>query len=170
VDAAPEPPLAGRHETLAEAMDAAVAAFGAREAYVDGARRMTFAEWIAAADGVATELATRGVRPGDVVVIALPPSIDYAIAYAAIVRLGAVASGLNLRLGPREVAAICACAPPVLAFVDEQAPLTGLPDGIKSLSRRELAEAARRVPSRAWRGRSSDPVVIIWTSGTTGVP
>jgi acyl-CoA synthetase (AMP-forming)/AMP-acid ligase II len=170
VDAAPEPPLAGRHETLAEAMDAAVATFGDHEAYVEGARRITFAAWIAAADGVAAELAARGVHSGDVVVIALPPSIDYAIAYAAIVRLGAVASGLNLRLGPREVAAICACAPPVLAFVDEQAPLTGLPDGIKSLSRRELAEAARRTSPPTCRGRSSDPVVIIWTSGTTGVP
>jgi acyl-CoA synthetase (AMP-forming)/AMP-acid ligase II len=170
VDDAPAPPLAGRHETLAQAMDAAVTAFGDHEAYVDGARRITFAEWIAAADGVAAELGARGVRPGDVVVIALPPSIDYAIAYAAIVRLGAVASGLNLRLGPREVAAICACAAPVLAFVDEYAPLTGLPDSIPSLSRRELAASARRLPLPARRGRSSDPVVIIWTSGTTGVP
>jgi acyl-CoA synthetase (AMP-forming)/AMP-acid ligase II len=170
VDAAPAPPLVGRHDTLAEAMDAAVAAFGDHEAYVEGARRITFAEWTAAADGVAAELAARGVRPGDVVVVALPPSIDYAIAYAAIVRLGAVASGLNLRLGPREVAAICACAPPVLAFVDEQAPLAGLPDGVEALSRHELAAAAGRASPPVRRGRSSDPVVIIWTSGTTGVP
>ena len=127
-------------------MDAAVAAFGAREAYVDGTRRITFAEWIDAADGVAGALAARGVKPGDVVAIALPPSIDYAIAYAAIVRAGAVASGLNLRLGPREVTAICACAPPVLAFVDERAPLTGLPDGIELVTRHELAAAARGAP------------------------
>jgi len=38
---------------MADAMDAAVATFGACEAYVDGPRRVTFAEWIAAADGVA---------------------------------------------------------------------------------------------------------------------
>jgi acyl-CoA synthetase (AMP-forming)/AMP-acid ligase II len=170
VDDAPTPPLVGRHETMSEAMDAAVAAFGDREAYVDGARRISFAEWIGAADGVAAELAARGVHPGDVVAIALPPSIEYAIAYAAIVRRGAVASGLNLRLGPREVVAICACALPVLAFVDERAPLTGLPDGIESLSRAEVAAAARRAPLPPRRGRSSDPVVIIWTSGTTGVP
>jgi acyl-CoA synthetase (AMP-forming)/AMP-acid ligase II len=164
------PPLVGRHETLADAMDAAVAAFGEREAYVDGERRITFAEWVAAADGVGAELADRGVRAGDVVVIALPPSIEYAIAYAAIIRLGGVASGINLRLGPREVAAICSCAPPALAFVDEHAPLAGLPDKVETLSRRELATAARRSPLPARRGRASDPVVIIWTSGTTGVP
>jgi acyl-CoA synthetase (AMP-forming)/AMP-acid ligase II len=151
-------------------MDAAVATFGSQEAYVDGALRLTFTEWMAAADGVAAELAQRGVRPGDVVAIALPPSIDYAVAYAAIVRLGAVASGLNLRLGPREVAAICACAPPALAFVDKHAPLAGLPDGIERLTRHELAGATRRAPVPPRRGRSSDPVVIIWTSGTTGEP
>jgi acyl-CoA synthetase (AMP-forming)/AMP-acid ligase II len=164
------PPLAGHHETLAEAMDTAVAAFGEREAYVERGRRITFAEWVAAADGVAAELAARGVQPGDVVAIALPPSIDYAVAYAALVRLGAVASGINLRLGPREVAAICSCAPPVLAFVDEDAPLAGLPDGLGSLPRRALVRATSRVPLPARRGRSSDPVVIVWTSGTTGVP
>jgi acyl-CoA synthetase (AMP-forming)/AMP-acid ligase II len=164
------PPLVGQHETLAEAMDAAVAAFGDREAYVDGERRITFAAWIAAADGVAAELVSRGVRTGDVVAIALPPSIDYAIAYAAVVRLGAVASGINLRLGPREVAAICSCAPPTLAFVDERAPLAGLPDDLGSLSRRDLAMAAHGSPLPHRRGNSSDPVVIIWTSGTTGVP
>ena len=166
----PVPPLVGRHATLSEAMDAAVIAFGDAEAYVDGTRRITFAEWIAAADGVAASLAARGVRPGDVVVIALPPSIDYAIASAAIVRLGAVASGINLRLGPREVAAICACAPPVLAFVDERAPLAGLPDDVKRVTRLEITDAARGAREPAPRGRSSDPVVIIWTSGTTGVP
>src|ERR1700710_836623 len=151
-------------------MAAAVAAFGDREAYVEGARRITFAAWMAAADGVAAELAARGVRRGDVVAIALPPSIDYAIAYAAIARLGAVASGLNVRLGPREVEAICACAPPALAFVDEQAPLAGLPSGIEVLAGPELAAAASRAPLTASRGRSSEPVVIIWASGTTGVP
>lgn len=151
-------------------MDAAVEAFGDREAYVDGARRLTFAEWIAAADGVAAQLAARGVGPGDVVAIALPSSIDYAIAYAAIARLGAVASGLNLRLGPREVAAITARATPKVVVVDDGAPLGGLAPEVVRLTRRELAgaraEAARPEP----RGRSSDPVVIIWTSGTTGAP
>ena len=170
VDDATAPPLVGRHETMADAMDAAVATFGACEAYVDGDRRITFAEWIAAADGVAAELDARGVTAGDIVAIALPPSIDYAIAYAAIVRLGAVASGLNLRLGPREVAAICTCAPPRLAFVDDDAPLAGIPDGVVRIARHEIAAATRRAPVPSPRGRSSDPVVIIWTSGTTGVP
>ena len=98
-------------------MEAAAVAFGDREAYDDGSRRLTF------------------TRRGDVVAIAPPPLIDYAIAYAGIVRVGAVASGLNLRLRPREVTALCGCAPPVLAFVDERAPLAGLPEVTERLTR-----------------------------------
>ena len=82
-------------------MDAAADQFGDREAYVDGDRRCTFGEWIAAADTAAADLVAAGVHPGDVVAITLPPSLDYAIAYAAVVRAGAVATGLNTRLGPR---------------------------------------------------------------------
>ncbi len=153
-------------------MDAAVDAFGDREAYVDSARRLTFAQWIAAADAVAAELAARSVEPGDVVAIALPPSIDYAVAYAAVARLGAVASGLNVRLGPREVGAITARATPTVVVVDDDAPLGGLAPELARCTRRELAQAcARQDATRpAHRGRSSDPVVIIWTSGTTGAP
>jgi len=151
-------------------MDAAVVAFGEREAYVEGAHRLTFAGWIAAADGVAAELAERGVRPGDVVTIALPSSIDYAVAYAAVVRAGAVASGINLRLGRREVAAISARATPTLAFVDERAVLAGLPDDVPKMTRLALADASTRAGARLHRAHASDPVVIIWTSGTTGEP
>ena len=56
-----------------------------------------------------------GVRPGDVVAITLPPS-DYAIAYAAVVRAGAVAAGLNTRLGPREVGAIVERSQPAVVI------------------------------------------------------
>ena len=73
--AASRPPLPGRHDLVGDAMEAAAVAFGDREAYDDGSRRLTF------------------TRRGDVVAIAPPPLIDYAIAYAAIVRVGAVSRG-----------------------------------------------------------------------------
>ena len=38
----------GEFSVLPDLMDAAVARIGAREAYVDGARRITFAEWMRA--------------------------------------------------------------------------------------------------------------------------
>ena len=133
-------------------MEAAAVAVDDREAYDDGSRRLTFTDWVAAADGVGAELAARRFRGGDVVAIAPPPSIDYAIASAAIVRVGAVAPGLNLRLGPREVTAISRCAPPVRAFVDERTPLAGLPEVTERLTRPELADAVDRAPVPAGRG------------------
>jgi acyl-CoA synthetase (AMP-forming)/AMP-acid ligase II len=145
-----------RPQTLAEVMDAAVERFGDREAYVEveTGRRLTFAQWVDAADEAAAALVAEGVRPRDVVAIALPPSIDYAIAYAAIVRLGAVATGINTRLGPREVDGIIERCRPVLTLRS----LNGLP--------RSPGHTVQRTAA----ARPEDPVTIIWTSGTTGRP
>ena len=88
------------------------------------------------------------------VAIALPPSIDYAIACAAVLRLGAVATGINTRLGPRETAAIVAGCEPRLVIDD--ASLLQRPRGSPARSPAEVAP--------------DDPAVIIWTSGTTGLP
>ena len=72
--------------TAVDLMRVTVEAHGDREAIVDGARRLTFAEWDRAADGVASVLAERGVRKGDVVCLKLPSSIEYAICYQAAIR------------------------------------------------------------------------------------
>jgi acyl-CoA synthetase (AMP-forming)/AMP-acid ligase II len=165
------PPLRGRFDTLGAAIDAAAAQFPAVDAYVDGDRRLTFGEWGRAAEGAAAALADRGVAAGDVVAVMLPPSIDYAIAYAAIVRLGAIATGVNLRLGPREVSGIFARAEPKVAVVDADR-VVSVPAGATALTRDELERAGRDPLARADRHEANptDPVTIIWTSGTTGMP
>ena len=56
--------MRGEFETVADAMDAVVEQFGEREAYVEGTRRVTFADWLSAADRLAGALAERGRRPG----------------------------------------------------------------------------------------------------------
>jgi acyl-CoA synthetase (AMP-forming)/AMP-acid ligase II len=153
-------------------MDAAAAQHGEREAYVEGVRRLTFAQWIRAADGLAARLADGGVRPGDVVALWLPTSIDYAICYAAVARLGAVATGINTRLGPRETGAILDQARPALVIHDAGVDGPPLPPEVAVLARADLERAygeaglGDRRPGR----EPADPVVIIWTSGTTGVP
>jgi acyl-CoA synthetase (AMP-forming)/AMP-acid ligase II len=136
-------------------MGAAREQFRDREAYVEEDRRVTFGEWLDACDRTAARFADRGVRAGDVVALALPTSIDYAIAFGAAVRLGAIATGLNPRLGPREVAAILERAEPKLVVAE--------PRDID-------ASAARVATASRPTVRASDPVVIIWTSGTTGLP
>lgn len=161
----------GEFSVLPDLMDAAVARIGAREAYVDGARRITFAEWMRAADGVAAALAERGVGRGDVVALWFDGTVDYAIAYAAVVRLGAVATGINPRLGPREVEAILGRCGPRLLVAPDDAVVPGATPPIGRLSLAELT-AAQAGPGPGPRPRlePTDPVCIIWTSGTTGIP
>ncbi len=172
--------LAGEFATLPELMDAAVATFGDREAYVDGEQRMTFAEWLARADLLAAEFVRRGVRRGDVVALMLPPSVDYAVCYAAAAKAGAITTGLNIRIGRREVDAIFGQCSPALVACDESLGLPDVPAGTPVLTRPELAAicadpagaaAAREAlaPVTA-ECRPEDIVVIMWTSGTTGLP
>ncbi|MFJ8019367.1 class I adenylate-forming enzyme family protein [Streptomyces sp. NPDC096311] len=165
------PPLRGRCGVLAEVLDAAGAQYGEREAYVEPGRRLTFAELSRASDSLAAALAARGVERGDVVALMLPSSIDFAVCYAALARLGAVTTGLNTRLGPQETAAILDCARPVLVIRDTEAGLPEPPPGTAVFTRAELAAACAgpglRTPVPVL---PDDPVVIIWTSGTTGTP
>jgi len=115
------------HETVVSVLREAAAVNADAEAYVEPAgrtprRSLTFAEWDRAADGVAGHLSRRGVSKGDLVCIMLPSSIDYAVVYAGLLRLGAIASGINPRMGPPEVASIIDRASPVLIVADEDVP------------------------------------------------
>ncbi len=157
--------------TLGSEMDRAALTFGSREAYVDGAARMSFAQWASRSRKLAAELSSRGVGPGDVVALMLAPGIDYAVAYAATLRLGAVVTGLNTRLGRLEVDRILAQCAPTLVIYDQS---TGLPApaGFTVMYRDELTDACAgpTVSPIRWSGTADAPAVIIWTSGTTGHP
>ncbi|HEX3705875.1 MAG TPA: class I adenylate-forming enzyme family protein [Mycobacteriales bacterium] len=157
--------------TVADAFDDAVRRDGEREAYVEGDRRITFAQWGVLADALAAELVDRGVRPGQVVAIMLPPSIDFAICYAAIIRCGAVATALNLRLGPLETAAIIAACEPAIVIHDKIEAAVP-PTDAALIERTELDAICSRegLGPRRPHVEASDPAVIIWTSGTTGIP
>jgi acyl-CoA synthetase (AMP-forming)/AMP-acid ligase II len=166
------PPLQGRFDTLADAFEAAAEQHGSRTAYVEDGTRLSFAEWHQRSDALAAVLVERGVAPGDVVAIMLPASIDYAVAYGAIALAGAVATGINTRLGRREIAAILGRAAPTCAIVDHAA--FASPPAIDEvvIVRDKLAPLTRGQrlgPARPHRD-PADPAVIVWTSGTTGIP
>ncbi len=167
-----DPPLVGRLSTFPDAMKAAAEQFGDVEAYVEGTRRLTYSDWLTAADGVAAAMARRGVRPGDVVAIMIPSSIDYAVALAGAIRAGAVATGLNVRLGPREVQAICGRCRPTLAVIPRGPRPEGLPTAATTMDVEELAAAGSRPGLGPHRPEvhPGDAAVIVWTSGTTGLP
>jgi acyl-CoA synthetase (AMP-forming)/AMP-acid ligase II len=165
-----------RHATVVSVLREAAFVNGDVEAYVEPAgvrarRSLTFAEWDRAADGAAGYLAGLGVRKGDVVCLLLPSSIDYAVLYAALARLGAITSGINPRMGAGEVASVLERAVPVLLIVDpEAAPIPEIP-GLPQVTRAEVAATWGGEPPASWPGLvAEDPVAVVWTSGTTGRP
>jgi acyl-CoA synthetase (AMP-forming)/AMP-acid ligase II len=165
-----------QHETVVSVLREAARVNGDVEAYVEpdgrgGRRSLTFAQWDRAADGVAGRLAGLGVAKGDVVCLLLPSCIDYAVLYAALLRLGAITSGINPRMGSREVASIVDRAAPVLLVIDPDvgpAPDAGTADVVTRTEARTWWEGAG---PEAWPQLvPSDPVAVVWTSGTTGEP
>jgi acyl-CoA synthetase (AMP-forming)/AMP-acid ligase II len=143
-------------------------------AYVDGDEGLTYGGWLAGADSLAAELRARGIAPGDVVAFWLPSCIDYAVAYAACTRLGAVATGINTRLGPSEVTAILQRCEPA-ALLHAGATFDVPPDAAMprvTMSRAEVSAAWHAGSDLTDRPRCdpADPVCIVWTSGTTGLP
>ncbi len=146
------------------------------EAFVEPAadgsprRATTFAEWDRAADALARRFGAEGVGPGTVVCLQLPSSITYMVCYAAAVRLGAVTSGINPRLGSREVASILERTRPRVLVVDDGA-IPGARPGTTVFTRHDV-ESAVGGPAAPGLPRlePDDPVAVVWTSGTTGLP
>jgi acyl-CoA synthetase (AMP-forming)/AMP-acid ligase II len=148
---------------------AAAAVHGDIEAYVEPGARITFAEWIGRARCVAAQFVDFGVGKGDVVALWLPSGIDYATCYAAAAMIGAVTTGLNPRLGRREVESILQQATPELIVADSRLGEVP-PTAARILPRASLCNdmsASAPPPVELTR---RDPVALIFTSGTTGTP
>jgi acyl-CoA synthetase (AMP-forming)/AMP-acid ligase II len=142
--------------TVVDLLRGVAAEHGSRDAYVERDRRMTFAEWDRAADGVAAYFAAAGVGRGDVVALCLPSSIDYAICYQAAMRLRAITTGINPRLGPNEVTSILERTEPRVI--------------VRETDLADVRDAWTRTPVALDASAPDDPVAIVWTSGTTGPP
>jgi acyl-CoA synthetase (AMP-forming)/AMP-acid ligase II len=144
-------------ETVVELLRRVAADHPDRAAFVEVDRRLTFAEWDRAADGVAAMFAARGVGPGDVVALLVPSSIEYAVCYQAAMRLRAITTGINTRLGPPEIASI----------LDRTQPRVVVRDSDLVEVRAAYTNA---VPLDLRPVEPDDRVAIVWTSGTTGMP
>lgn len=143
-------------------------------------QRLSFGGLDLAADSVAAILADAGVTRGDIVALVLPSSIDYAVCYHAALRLGAITSGVNPRLGQFEQVSIFERLRPFATVIDgESHEQDGLPAGLDSrqVARSEISRAV--LEASAGKGRPapvlpaldpSDPVAVVWTGGSTGIP
>ena len=145
--------FAERHRSLRELL-AASHEFGDLDYVVDGDRRITYADHLAAVGPVAAWLASQGVGKGDRVAIRGWNSIEWVVTFWASVSLGAIAVGLNAWWSQAEVEQALADCDPALV-VDDMAPIA----------------AAMRGPATPLPDvdiDEDDPAVILYTSGTTG--
>jgi long-chain acyl-CoA synthetase len=126
---------------------------------------------------VAGLLRDRGVQPGDRVAIMLPNVPEFAVIYYAVMRAGAVAVPMNPLLKAREVTHYVADSGARLIFAgldcaeEALAGVASTGTGYVIVDRRFHDLLADVVPVVSVVDRAStDTAVILYTSGTTGLP
>jgi fatty-acyl-CoA synthase len=153
---------------------------------IDGRESLTYEQLRERRDRFLKALLDAGVQPGDRVGIMLLNSLDYVALYFAIARIGAVAVRLNFRLAPAELSYIIGDSGCSVLF-------------LHSSRLQQLEPIRHEVPVRVWfylpdsdsavmpawaqrpdlevgfdgelpRPRGTDPLMLMYTSGTTGRP
>jgi 2-furoate---CoA ligase len=150
-------------------------------AVVDGAQRLTYAEWYERIQRVAEGLSVLGVKRGDHLMVVLQNRIEMATIHWACQFLGAIVTPLNWRAKPDEVeycatdsAAKAVVYEPVSAEAVAASPTAarltriavGGADG--TVRYEQLLEHAPGAPLLA--ANSEDISLMLYTSGTTGKP
>jgi acyl-CoA synthetase (AMP-forming)/AMP-acid ligase II len=169
-----------------------------REAVVFDAARWTYPELARQIDACAKALLAFGVERGDRVATMAPPHPDYLVTFLASASIGAIWVGLNPRYQLRELAYVLHDAQPGLVFTRTQirdrhyrSELAELMLEAESVGRwvvlngdppvpgadpyEQFLAAGESVSDTALADRraqvaSTDPAVIVYTSGTTGKP
>ena len=139
----------------------------------------SFDELHARSSRAANALRACGIQAGDRVAVLSKNRAEFFELMFACSKLGAILVGLNWRLAPAEIAAIVEDATPLLAIVgaEEEQSLNARALAVPSLKRairfgedydawRDAAPAA----DQGHVGAPQDVILILYTSGTTGLP
>ena len=139
---------------------------------VYGAGSLTFAEWHARASAVACGLTARGIRRSQRVGLRFGAQhwIDFAVAYCAVLRAGAVAVPFSDRLAPAQVRHLLAHSGASAVLHEHTAAAPPPPDGGWTASVQELARTGEGANPVAVPLDPADLAQILYTSGTTGHP
>ncbi|MEV7994828.1 long-chain fatty acid--CoA ligase [Streptomyces sp. NPDC086077] len=146
-------------------------------ALVEGDLRLSFAQVWRRALARAGALAGLGVRPGDRVALMAPNTVEFPTAYYAVAAAGAVVVPVHLLLSAEEVehvlrdsgASLLLCHPAQAETGTTAALGAGVPAVTLGAGFDRLAAVAEPLPTYVTR-EADDPAVVLYTSGTTGVP
>lgn len=170
----------------AQAPDAAtriaVRAHGASAAQA----QMSYADLQSRANRLSNQLAALGVGRGDRVAIVMPQRFETAVAYIAVLQMGAVAMPLSMLFGPEALAFRLQDSQAVVAICDEssvgallsvrtECPALHTVVGVGAAALRAdldyaVALSARSPRFKPARTRATEAAILIYTSGTTGAP
>jgi acetyl-CoA synthetase len=150
------------------------------------ARQWTFAQLQQAANRLSQVLARQGVQRGDRVAIVMPQRFETAVAYMAVLQMGAVAMPLSMLFGPEALsfrindsqARVAICDEAAVAAVLQARPacpdlqtLIGVGQAaVQADLDYDTALAAESVRFKPVSTSAEDAAVLIYTSGTTGNP
>ena len=153
-------------------------------------RSYTYAQLQQAADALSHVLTDLGVQQGDRVAIVLPQRFETAVAYVAVMQMGAVAMPLSLLFGPEALEYRLQNSEAVVAIVDASSVSNVLSVRAQCPALREVigvdlhnasdmlhvdvdyasAVAEQQRSFLAVQTKADEGAVLIYTSGTTGPP
>ncbi|HEY1465559.1 MAG TPA: class I adenylate-forming enzyme family protein [Acidimicrobiales bacterium] len=166
-----------RPRSVVEVLTTGATRFPDRPYLVFPERTLTFDSVVGAVAGVAEGMRGRfGIGAGDRIGIASANNVEYALAFWAATALGAIAVGLNGWWTGPELGYAAKLTEPRLIFADQRrrerligidldAPVVPLEQTVAELEAEGTGASLPEVASQ-----ESDPVVILFTSGTTGRP
>ncbi len=177
------PNLLKRHRSLVAMLENAADRYGSRVALVarqpSGQKtNTTYRELCDSSHRAALLLLSRGIKPGDRVLLIGENSPDWVLAHFAIVCAGAVAVPLDHLISAEDLAPICAIAQPTAALRSSavaQRLEDGIAAGVPGFVEIDFSELTR--PFILKKAITSPPepdrkslASIVFTSGTTGAP
>lgn len=174
--------------SFAGALEKRVGLDGDKTAFVFLDRPYSWNEVDEASGIIAADLAARGVKKGSHVGICSPNSIQWVFAFFAIQKLGAISVLVNPGLKPEEVATMAKVGdithlcygeiPGITRFLDYTAAIEAYRSPIRSMydisprldfTTRGAKDKAAAQPSSE-NTHADDPSVVIFSSGSTGLP
>lgn len=167
---------------------------GEEEAVVCGDERLTYTELLRRVRACAAALGAAGIRPGDRVATLCDMQLEYLILFLATSMVGAVWMGLNPRYRAQELEHILVDAGPRILFTLTRVPARDLAGDVRGLVAKattiervvaldadESGSGFETFPAflasgsdldavelRAMARSGRDPVLLVYTSGTTG--